>query len=236
MKYYKLKISGLVFLMLISSVLVCPASYLKVSPVRDRTPLGDRKLDFFCYFISNGVSISFQKFVLSSIFQDSVARRVRTPADVVLTPERFRSEYNTGIFEGMVDHIIVTDLTGKIVYVNSALIECYGVSEEDLIGKTLAKIIGEDKFEEFVTAVQDVLKGRPFNRYIEYGIRHDSEIEIWLEAKFSILKDSEGSPIGVTVVSRDITQLRDLSTRDPLTGTYNRRYFDEALTKAIAWA
>lgn len=233
MKYYKSKISGLVFLVLISSVLFCPLSYLKVGPVRDRAPLGDYKLDFLCHFISNGVSISLQKFALSTIFQDSVARRVRT-IDIVLTPERFRSEYNTNIFENMVDHVIVTDLAGKIVYINSALIECYGVSKEDLIGETLAKIIGEDKFQEFVTTMEDALSGTPFSKSVEYEVKGNDGAEIWLSANFSTLNDSEDGPIGVIIVSRDITELRDLSMRDPLTGVYNRRYFEEELTRAIA--
>lgn len=65
----------------------------------------------------------------------------------------------------------------------------------------------------------------------------------YCEVNANILRDKNNNPIGVLYMERDVTErkqleeeLKDLVTKDQLTGIYNRRKIDEVLMKEKAQA
>ena len=102
--------------------------------------------------------------------------------------------------------IVITDLEGNIVDVNAATLEMQGAKDKgDLIGhKPFDAIVPEDQGKAFIDLARVLEKG--FVKDIQYRvITRDSRI-LLVETNVSLMKDSNGAPIGIVAVTRDITE------------------------------
>lgn len=148
-------------------------------------------------------------------------------SELKVTYEGLRREQDklTTIIFGAGEGIIVTDNDGTVVLVNPAA--------EKLLGKDAAQIT-EQGFDSLFDDPESMHRwtveadGNPVT--IEYKERI-------LHLYASTIKSEDGHTTGSAALIRDITeekrleeQLRTLSTTDGLTGLYNRRFLDEALT------
>lgn len=116
----------------------------------------------------------------------------------------------------------------QILYVNSSFEELTGLKSHDIIGKTLTEIIPEmknilmEKYVQLLRTSESIRFERYFSRFKKYF-----EVVAYLP-----------EPRQVAAIISDITERKKteeeicyLSDHDYLTGVYNRRYYEEALTK-----
>ncbi|TNF08800.1 MAG: diguanylate cyclase [Bacillota bacterium] len=82
--------------------------------------------------------------------------------------------------------------------------------------------------------IDNALSGESISRVIEVETTKGK----YLEELYSPIRNQLGDVIGVTIISQDITERKKyeesilyLSYRDPLTGLYNRRFYQEELVK-----
>ncbi|MFZ5596363.1 MAG: sensor domain-containing diguanylate cyclase/phosphohydrolase [Bacillota bacterium] len=145
--------------------------------------------------------------------------------------------FQASLLDQVRNAVIATDLDGKIVYWNRFAQSLYQWRSEEVVGKNFIEVI----VPEFNRG-----KAREFNLsllktgYCECElavVRKDGSI-FPAHLVNSLLKDADGVRAGYVSVSTDISerklveeQLKYLSLHDPLTGLYNRAYFEEEMRR-----
>jgi PAS domain S-box-containing protein len=105
-----------------------------------------------------------------------------------------------------VDSIVIMDVEGKIIDMNEAALKMYGADDKgDLIGQHVLHYIAPEKREEGLAGIEFVLeKGYDMSRGYEVITRDGSRIPVELSA--AVMKDTDGKPIGIVIIARDITE------------------------------
>ena len=140
------------------------------------------------------------------------------------------------LFETSKDGIIVLDAdTCEILDVNFALIQLFGCSKEDLIGKTIWEIglfIEAKNVHELFSEVQK----QEYFFSDELSVHRDDDKSNRIEFSSNIFQAGDQKVIQCTL--RDISerkrrqeQVEYLSYHDHLTGLYNRRFLKKSLKK-----
>lgn len=111
--------------------------------------------------------------------------------------------YMDQVLAAIADALIVTDKSGKIKRVNSATIDLFGYSEEELINKSIAQIIDENQI------IQQAIQQRTlFDRYFrefEAVCRTKSKEKLLISFSCSLVnKKIEGNE-DIVYIGRDIT-------------------------------
>ncbi len=115
--------------------------------------------------------------------------------------ERYRS-----IIEQMDDGYFETDLAGNLTFLNEAVCKHMGYSQAELLGMNDAQYTDEKNAKAVYAAFNQIyrtgipVKGFDFEVIKKDGSRFCNEISA------SLIRNSEGSPIGFRGISRDITQ------------------------------
>ena len=160
------------------------------------------------------------------------------------TKEKQKSQ----ILEQIHDSVVTTNLNGIITHWNHGATTIHGYSEEEMIGEHLAKLYLPEDIEKSHWMCEEALA---------HGVHHDqirkvskSGDIVYTDITVSVVKDSEGKPIGITRYSQDITQKREIENQlkeqtkllnfqafhDPLTHLPNRALFNDRIEQSIASA
>ncbi|NOG32499.1 EAL domain-containing protein [Halomonas sp. TBZ9] len=131
--------------------------------------------------------------------------------------------------------ITVTDLKGKMEYVNAAFEKLSGYSRDELLGKTSAYIqSGNTPDATYKSLWQAISTGQVWTGEIQ-NRRKDGSL-YWEHELISPLKDDLGQVANFVAIKQDITavkeaqqELRRLAFEDALTGLYSRGGFTQVL-------
>ena len=137
--------------------------------------------------------------------------------------EKYRSLVNSTD-----DSIYLVDSGYRYLFMNKQHLSRLGVPESRILEKHFGEFHSVDETSEFIKRTDAALKTGESAQY-EYKSQRDDR---YFLQTFSPVKDPEGKPFAVTVVSKNITkrkqmeeELRSLSLTDELTGLFNRRGF-----------
>jgi PAS domain S-box-containing protein len=104
------------------------------------------------------------------------------------------------------DSIVISDLEGKIVYVNDATLKMYdAANSQDLIGKSSFDFVVPEDREKAVASAREVIE-KGYIEGQEYDIVTKNGSRIPVEVNASVMKDADGKPMGFVGISRDITE------------------------------
>jgi len=152
------------------------------------------------------------------------------------------SERYGAVVEAAYDGIITIDEAQNVNMINAAAKYIFGITEEEIIGQSLEKIMPKSfrmKHKDYVNSFKDsVVKSRPMQRRASVrGVRKDGT-EFPIEVTISKIKVNGRTEM--TAVVRDISEraklmeeLSKAAKEDALTGVYNRRHFTELLMSEI---
>lgn len=153
---------------------------------------------------------------------------ISAKAELLMSEAKYRS-----LVESTDDSIYLIDRDYRYLFVNKKHLERLGVGEEEIIGKTFGEFHSPDETTVFTEKVRSVFET---GNSLQHEHRSERDRRYFLRT-LSPVKDQEGNVIAVSVISKNITDIkrmedefRRLSLTDELTGLYNRRGF---LTLAI---
>ncbi len=170
-------------------------------------------------------------------FQDTTGTKVvaahetiteikRAAEEIRAREERFRA-----IFDSASDFIAIKDLTLRYSLVNPAFERLVGLPSEAIIGKKAHDLYGREAGDHIEEVDLRVLRGETMEEEVKRPIQGGAMI---FHDTRSPLRDLEGHPTGVCVVSKDITDRRRLADRSfkSFTDEYSSRAMRDVLSKA----
>lgn len=109
------------------------------------------------------------------------------------------------IVESSEDAIFGTDLEGVVTSWNSAARTIFGYASEEVIGCHVSMLAPEDRKDEFMGVVERIKKGETTGHYESRRRKKDGKV-FEVSITISSVRDEEGSIIGFSAISRDITR------------------------------
>jgi diguanylate cyclase (GGDEF)-like protein/PAS domain S-box-containing protein len=169
------------------------------------------------------------------------AKRKRILRSLLSTTRTLRESETRfrGIFEEAAVGIVSMDLAGAIVSANRAVEEITGYPEHELTGKTTQLIMSDRDRQESAESIGKVARGEVNTYRAERQIVRKDGGEACIRISVSLAR-KDGEPANVIALWEDISeqkraegQLRHQATHDALTDLPNRRWFEEALKRAV---
>jgi diguanylate cyclase (GGDEF)-like protein/PAS domain S-box-containing protein/putative nucleotidyltransferase with HDIG domain len=170
--------------------------------------------------------------------QNDITERIRMVDALRQSNEQLRATL-LSVGEG----VIATDAQGTVTMMNPIAEELTEWPQEDAQGKPFSEvftIIGEGDKQPRGDPAGIVLKtSSSFKTADPVLLVSQSGKEKPIEIQASPIKNENGATTGAVIVFRDFTEYRDrqkkieyLSFHDPLTGLYNRRFMEDAVSRA----
>ena len=120
------------------------------------------------------------------------------------------------------DGIVVSDIDGKIIEVNEAILEMYGAeNQEDLIGKSSFDFLEPQDREKAFAGMKEVL-ARGYNKNVEYRVIAKEGNKLNVEISTTLRKDAEGKPTGFVGIVHDIAERKRFEERLSALNAYSR--------------
>jgi two-component system cell cycle sensor histidine kinase/response regulator CckA len=118
-------------------------------------------------------------------------------------------KYRT-IIENMQDGYFEVDLAGNFTFVNDAECRQFGYSKEEFIGMNYRQYSDEGTAEKIKQVYKEIYRtGTSIKRMEEELIKRDGTKGTY-EISLSLIRDSEGKPIGFRGISRDVTERKKM--------------------------
>jgi diguanylate cyclase (GGDEF)-like protein/PAS domain S-box-containing protein len=167
--------------------------------------------------------------ILSGMIMD-ITERKQTENALRESEEKYRT-----IFEDSRDAIYITTSEGMFVDFNQSTLDLFGYTRDEMIGMNALQIyVNPDDRYRFQQDIEQT--GFVRNYKIKFRKKDGTEMDCLLTS--TLWKDIDGTILGYQGIIRDITevkkiedQLRYISLHDPLTGLYNRAYFEEEMRR-----
>ncbi|MEA1958301.1 MAG: PAS domain S-box protein [Chloroflexota bacterium] len=112
------------------------------------------------------------------------------------------------IFESANDEIVYIDNSGTIIDINPKVVDIFGYSREESIGKKLYEfeIITPEEWQRYLEQIQDLVKGVAIQtQTVEIKARARSGERVYIEVNPRVLKKG-GKIIGILAIIRDISE------------------------------
>jgi diguanylate cyclase (GGDEF)-like protein/PAS domain S-box-containing protein len=169
---------------------------------------------------------------------EDVTKRRRADEAVRSAEAHFRSAFDSAPI-GMA----ITSLDGRFEHVNPALCEITGYPREQLESMTFQSITPAEDLGDDDRATEQLISGRVSVYRNEKRYIHADGHLIPIEISATLVRDSDGQPLNFLTQIQDITErklfegrLQHLADHDSLTGLFNRRRFEEELSRELALA
>ncbi len=110
------------------------------------------------------------------------------------------------------DAIVIYDLKGKVIFINSIFTDIFGFTLEEIRGRKIP-FVPEEELEQSLKIIKDILeKDMVCHGFETKRFKKNGEI-IDISISASKINNKDGKPIGILVVLRDITDRNKLKER-----------------------
>jgi PAS domain S-box-containing protein len=135
----------------------------------------------------------------------NITDRKRSEEALLKSEEKYRS-----ILESIDDAYFETDLEGSLTFVNKAMVEMLGYTEEELLGEKFIKYEDEENYQIVARAFARVLKTGKKSGLINCTVFTKQKEIKHIGIIASAMKDKDGNITGIQGVARDVTEQRTL--------------------------
>ncbi|WAC06262.1 MAG: PAS domain S-box protein [Thermodesulfobacteriota bacterium] len=158
-------------------------------------------------------------------------RKYRAPTKTLERSERL---YRM-LAENVSDVIWTMDMNLRLTYISPSVTRLLGFSVEEAMAKGGMDFLTPSSYQIAMTNIAEEMareklrqKDLSRSRSLELELTCKDNSTIWAEVKMSFLRDSEGHPIGILGVSRDITQRKQAEQTLMESEQKYRTLFDES--------
>jgi diguanylate cyclase (GGDEF)-like protein/PAS domain S-box-containing protein len=137
--------------------------------------------------------------------------------------------------------VAIVGLDGTFLHVNQKLTEIVGYPADELSRITFQEIAHPDDLDADLAQVDALIAGKIDSYEMEKRYFTKAGHLIWVLLAVAIVRDEDGSPRHFISQLQDISERKrleahtyELANRDQITSLYNRRRFEEELTRSIA--
>jgi PAS domain S-box-containing protein len=109
------------------------------------------------------------------------------------------------------DAILVRDLEHRIIYWNKSAERIFGWTAAEAIGKNSLELISRQHGAEFMEALQTVLTNGEWSGEVRQGTKSGGEVVV--ESRWTLVRDADGHPKSILVLSTDITEKKKLEAQ-----------------------
>jgi len=113
------------------------------------------------------------------------------------------------LLDSIPDIAWLKDVEGRFIAINDAMCKAFGMSYEELLGKTDFDVSPPDLAKSYVEADKEVIRtGKPKRVEERWGKRGDGRI--WIETIKTPVYNKRGDIIGISGIARDITKRKEM--------------------------
>jgi PAS domain S-box-containing protein len=124
-------------------------------------------------------------------------------------------KYRT-ILHSLEEGYFEVDIAGNLVFFNDPLCRWSGYSREELLGMNNRQYMDENTAKKVYQVFNEVYRtGQPANAFDWEWIRKDGT-KGWIETSVSLIRDSNGQPIGFRGIGRDATERKRMEEQAKL--------------------
>ncbi len=128
-------------------------------------------------------------------------------------------DFLDNVIESSADAIITTNLEGDITFFSKGAEALYGYNASDIIGKPVLSLYPQELSEERIRWLQELLRGGVIKN-VKTRIYNAKGQLVDISLTLSLLKDSDGRPVGTVGISKDIT--KEIEAERKLKEAYER--------------
>jgi diguanylate cyclase (GGDEF)-like protein/PAS domain S-box-containing protein len=141
------------------------------------------------------------------------------------------------------DAIVATTLSGIVARWSPAAERIYGYEAEEMVGRPIDVLVPPHRRGEGLTVLARLFASeRGMARLETERLGKDGAL-VAVALTVATIEDDEGEPLGLAVISRDLTerkaleaQIDHMSRYDPLTGLYSRREFEHVVRRQLPYS
>ena len=188
------------------------------------------------------ISLGINQYVQKPVDFAQLATAIETCSNYVLLKRRLQQqEARIQMLSQAVEQapapVMITTLNGSIEYVNSMFCRLTGYQSAEVLGRN-PRLLKSDlnSAETYAELWETILSGKEWKG--ELANKRKNGSVYWEMVKICPLRDAVNKVTGFLKVSQDITErkqyeesLQYMGTHDPLTGLFNRAYFDAELQR-----
>jgi PAS domain S-box-containing protein len=159
-----------------------------------------------------------------------ITERKQAEEKLLQSEKRYRT-----IIESIEDGYFEVDLAGTFTFVNEAQCRSAGTPREQLLGKNNRAYTTEEEAKKLYQLFSGIYKtGEPVTGF-DFEYRKRDGTMAFNEMSVSLIRDSEGKPVGFRGISRDVTARRQMEEALRETTNYLDSLISYANTPIIVW-
>jgi len=188
------------------------------------------------------ISLGINQYVQKPVDFEQLSTAIETCSNYVLLKRKLQQQENriqmlSQAVEQAPAPVMITSLNGSIEYVNAMFTRLTGYQASEVLGRN-PRLLKSDlnTTEQYSELWETILNGKEWKG--ELANKHKNGSIYWEVVKICPLRDADNTVTGFLKVSQDITErkkyeetLQYMGTHDPLTGLFNRAYFDAELQR-----
>lgn len=117
----------------------------------------------------------------------------------------YPSDWPAALIDGSDDAIVSKNLNGIIQSWNGGASRLFGYSADEVIGKSIAILVPEDRLEEEAATLAQIRYGKPVGCFETKRRRKDGSL-VDISLTISPIRNEEGVVVGASRIARDITE------------------------------
>lgn len=122
-----------------------------------------------------------------------------------LKKAQWKAYFSAAIAASIEEAVIGTTLRGTITSWNKGAERLYGYREQEVLGKSIALLIPENRHSEIIRVLRKIKNGEYVEHYETTRIRKDGAA-ITVAVNVSPIKNDKGQVIGISAIVRDVGQ------------------------------